>query len=274
MASTTEYIDANGIVRTRIRRSRIVLKQVAVYGGAALVLGAIWWAAARWFDTPLLFPGPFETLERFWELLRSLFTNAGASLARIGVGFLTGGLIGATLGLAMGYSKRVRYFFTPYVDFFRFIPVFAWFGPILVWIGAGDTSIVLLIIYTSVWVVTINTLAGCVRVGQDAWRMISIYRPTRRQEITKLLVPAVMPYILGGMRLAIGSAFMTVVAAEFLQANEGLGAMLSRYQTYYDMPAVFSTIIALGLLGILADQVFVLVTRLLAARYLPGGRLA
>src|SRR5690606_31455714 len=203
--------------RTRVNRTRRLLGQIAVYGGAALILGAIWWGAARIFDTALLFPGPFETLERLWALSSTLLENTGASMARVGIGFLAGGLLGATLGLGMGYSRRVRYFFTPYVDFFRFIPVFAWFGPILVWIGAGNVSIVLLIVCVSVWVVAINTLAGCVRVGPDAWRMISIYRPSRLQEITRLLFPAVLPYILGGMRLAIGSAFMTVVAAEFLQ---------------------------------------------------------
>lgn len=274
MTTSTEYIDADGYVRTRSRRSRRLLQQVAVYGGAALILGAVWWAAARIFDTALLFPGPFETLERLWQLGGTLLENAGASMARVAIGFLAGGVLGAALGLGMGYSRRVRYFFTPYVDFFRFIPVFAWFGPILVWIGAGNVSIVLLIIYTSVWVVAINTLAGAVKVGEDAWRMISIYRPSRWQEVSRLLFPAVLPYILGGMRLAVGSAFMTVVAAEFLQANEGLGALLSRYQVYYDMPAVFSTIITLGLLGILVDQLFVLITRALAGRYLPGGRLA
>lgn len=274
MTTATEYIDADGIVRTRERRSQKILGAIAVYGGAALILGAIWWAAARAFDTALLFPGPFETLERLWALSGSLLENSGASMARVAVGFLAGSLLGTALGLGMGYSRRVRYFFTPYVDFFRFIPVFAWFGPILVWIGAGNTSIVLLIIYTSVWVVTINTLAGCVKVSPDAWRMISIYHPSRWQEVTRLLFPAVLPYVLGGMRLAIGSAFMTVVAAEFLQANEGLGAMLSRFQMFYDMPGVFATIICLGLLGILVDQLFVLVTRLLAGRYLPNGRLA
>lgn len=274
MSTATEYIDADGFVRTRTNRVRTALRQIAVYGGAALILGTIWWAAARIFDTPLLFPDPFETLGRLWALAPTLFDNTGASMTRVAVGFLGGGLLGTMLGLGMGYSRRVRYFFTPYVDFFRFIPVFAWFGPILVWIGAGNVSIVLLIVYTSVWVVTINTLAGCVKVSPDAWRMISIYRPSRWQEVSRLLFPAVLPYILGGMRLAIGSAFMTVVAAEFLQANEGLGALLSRYQMFYDMPGVFATIICLGLLGILVDQLFVLVTRLLAGRYLPNGRLA
>lgn len=274
MTTATEYIDADGYVRTRTRRSLRFLQQAAVYGGAALILGGIWWATATAFDTPLLFPGPVETLGRLGQLAGTLLENTGASMARVAVGFLAGSVLGAILGLGMGYSRRVRYFFTPYVDFFRFIPVFAWFGPILVWIGAGNVSIVLLIVYTSVWVVAINTFAGAIKVGPDAWRMISIYHPTHRQRIFRLLFPAVLPYILGGMRLAIGSAFMTVVAAEFLQANEGLGALLSRYQVYYDMPAVFSTIICLGLLGIVVDQLFVLATRLLAGRYLPGGRLA
>lgn len=274
MTTATEYIDADGFVRTRVRRYRRVMMKGAVYVGAALILGAIWWLAARIFDTALLFPGPLETLGRLWELRTNLVENSAASLARVAIGFLAGGVLGAALGLAMGYARRVRYFFTPYVDFFRFIPVFAWFGPILVWIGAGNTSIVLLIIYTSVWVVAINTLAGCVKVSPDAWRMISIYRPNRWQEIARLLFPAVLPYVLGGMRLAIGSAFMTVVAAEFLQANEGLGALLARFQTFYDMPGVFSTIICLGLLGIIVDQLFVLLTRIAAERYLPNGRLA
>ncbi|WP_308798336.1 ABC transporter permease [Agromyces silvae] len=274
MTTATEYIDVDGFVRTRVRPYRRVAKQVAVYAGAALILGTIWWLSARAFDTELLFPGPVETLDRLWQLRSILLENTGASMARVAVGFVAGGVLGAALGLGMGYAKRVRYFFTPYVDFFRFIPVFAWFGPILVWIGAGNTSIVLLIVYTSVWVVAINTLAGCVKVSPDAWRMISIYRPSRWQEVTRLLFPAVLPYILGGMRLAISSAFMTVVAAEFLQANEGLGALLARFQTFYDMPGVFSTIICLGLLGILVDQLFVLLTRIAAARYLPNGRLA
>lgn len=274
MSAANEYIDADGFVRTRVRPYRRALTQTSIYLGAALVLGTVWWLGSRIVDIELLFPGPLETLQRLWELRTVLLENAGASMARVAIGFIAGGLLGAALGLGMGYSRRVRYFFTPYVDFFRFIPVFAWFGPILVWIGSGDPSIVLLIVYTSVWVVALNTLVGCIRVSPDAWRMISIYHPTRRQEVFRLLLPGVLPFILSGMRLAIGSAFMTVVAAEFLQANEGLGALLAQFQTFYDMPGVFAAIICLGLLGIIVDQLFVLLTRLAAARYLPNGRLA
>ena len=247
----------------------------AIYIASVIAMLILWEWAARFFNIDLLFPGPSLVAERGEDLLadHTLISASVYSLVRILAGFILGGSLGAFIGLLMGSSPTVNTFFGTYVDFFRFIPVFAWFGPIVLWVGANEYSLVVLIAYATFFVVVINTLAGVTQIPQNSVRVTKMYGATRRQTFLSVTLPGTMSYIFTGLRLGIGSSFMTVVAAEFLQANNGLGFLLSVFQTYYDMPGIFSAIICLGILGFAWDRLYVMLVNRFGSHYLPGGHL-
>jgi len=262
-------------VRIVHRRWRGLGSTVAIYLASVLFVLVVWQWAASHFDIYQLFPPPSEVVGRLGTLLGdgTLIEASAYSVLRVLAGFILGGLLGVVIGLLMGTSTTLMGLFDPYVNFFRFIPVFAWFGPVLLWFGANEMSIVLLIAYATFFVVVINTIAGVSQVSRDSLRMARAFGADRRQSFLHVSAPGTLPYILTGLRLAIGNSFMTVIAAEFLQSNAGLGFLLSSFQNFFDMPGIFGVVVCLGFLGFIADRVYVIVVSRVAGRYLPAGRI-
>jgi NitT/TauT family transport system permease protein len=257
------------------RRAGSLSVTAVIYSISVILVLGLWWQAARSYNIPLLSPTPQATFARAKELFDSgtLVNAAAASMRRVVLGFLIGGSLGVVAGLLLGVSSVVRSLFEPQINFFRFIPVFAWFGPILLWVGANEMSLLILIAYATFFVVTVNTSEGVAQVPRNATRMAQVYGAKRVANFFYVVFPSTMPHIVTGLRLAVANSFMAVVAAEFLQANKGLGVMLATSQSFYDMAEVFTVIISLGILGFTADRLFVLGANLLVRRYLPAGRL-
>ena len=247
----------------------------ATYVISIIIVFGVWQVAAQLYDSSILFPPPTAVGPTFGGLLQdgTILSASIWSVGRILAGFLCGSLIGAVLGLLIGTSATIRAALEPYVNFFRFIPVFAWFGPVILWFGSTEFSRVLLITYATLFVVAINTIAGVAEIAPNAVRMARSFGASGPQVFIRISVPGTMPYILTGLRLGLGNSFMTVVAAEFLQSDNGLGYLLSLYQTLFDMPAIFAIILCLGILGFAADRIYILVASAAGGRYLPTGRM-
>lgn len=229
-----------------------------VYAISLVVVVTLWEWSAQAFGLLALFPPPTATLTRLAELLLdgTLETAAVVSLARILSGFLIGSLAGAVLGLLMGSSLATRALAEPYVHFLRFVPPLAWFAPVLLWFGTGESTRVVLIFYTTVFVVALNTMVGVGAVAPNKVRMARAFGANRRQVFFLITLPASLPYVFTGMRMAMGNSFMTVVAAEMLGATEGLGYFVLSSQFWLDIAAIFSGVIALGALGFATDRLF------------------
>jgi len=237
---------------------------------AAILL--IWEAASRAFGLVLLFPPPTVTLRRFVELLSTgeLERASVISLLRIFAGFLAGGALGTLLGLLMGSSGIVRALAEPYVHFFRFVPPLAWFAPVLLWFGSGEGARVMLIVYTTVFVVALNAMAGVAAVPRNKIRMARSFGASNADVFRLVTLPACAPYIFTGMRIALGNSFMTIVVAEILGARDGLGYFVNSGVLFLDVPLVFSGVIALGLLGLSTDAFFAWLIRRFAGRFAPA----
>ena len=211
-------------------------------GFASLFL--IWHVASTWLLSSVLFPTPWKVFLKAIELAQdgTLWEQSSASLGRIASGFAGGSLIGIPIGLAIGSFRPVRRLLEPYTEFLRFIPATALITVAVIWFGIGEGSKIFLIIYTTVFIVIINTAAG---VGAGPGQIFFF-----------VALPATVPYILTGMRLAMANSFVTIVAAELVAANNGLGRMIWDSRMYMLVDQIFVALLVLGLLGFTADRLF------------------
>jgi NitT/TauT family transport system permease protein len=239
----------------------------------SILLGvAAWWIASAWLGSPL-FPTPLQILESAAGLVRdgTLLADVGVSLRRIAIGFVIGCLVGIPLGLAMALFRTVRYFFEPYVQFFRFVPSIAWLIPAIMWFGIGETSKILIIVYMTVFLVLLNTMAGVAAVRRNFIRSGLCFGVNRWQLFAWIVFPATMSYIVAGARIAMGNSFAAVVGAELIAAQAGLGYLIVDSGTWMAMGDMFAAMLTLGLLGILADRLFVALAGRFLAHYLDDG---
>ena len=221
-------------------------------------LFALWHVASVYLLNSVLFPPPLRVIAKAVELAEdgTLWSNASVSLQRIALGFLFGSLLGVPLGLAIGSFAIVRRLLEPYTEFLRFIPATALITVAVIWFGIGEGSKVFLIIYTTIFIVIINTAAGVSAVAPNKIRAARSLGASRAQVFFFVALPATLPYILTGMRLAMGNSFVTIIAAELVAANAGLGKMIWDARLYMLVDQIFVALLVLGLLGFTADRLF------------------
>jgi NitT/TauT family transport system permease protein len=186
------------------------------------------------------------------------------SFFRIISGWLLGAVVGIPVGLFMGRVPLIRKAATPYIEFFRFVPPIAFVTLFLIWFGTGEQSKVLLIFYTSVFIIIVNTMAGVLSIRTASIRAALSLGASKRQVMWKVILPETVPYVVTGMRLAMGNSFMTIVAAEMLAASSGIGFIIWTSRGFMLTDQIFVAVITLGLMGLFADWLF----RTLAASFL------
>src|ERR1700732_4955265 len=186
---------------TRVRWTQN-LKRDSVWKSFVFVLSlafalTVWTLLAWWVGKPAFLPSPARTLEGAIELIASgdLQTHVAASFTRIIIGFAIGTLIGIPLGLAMRTSTFVRAFVDPYVEFFRFIPPIAFVTLAVIWFGLGETSKIVLIVYTTLFMVAINTMIGVLGVEPDKRFAALCLGASERQVFFHVTIPAAIPSI-------------------------------------------------------------------------------
>ena len=223
------------------------------------LLFLIWHLAAVYLVRSALFPPPGPVFVRAVALIEDNILQ----------GFLIGSAAGIPIGLAIGSFQPVRVLLEPWTEFFRFIPAVAMITVSVIWFGIGEESKIFLIAYATIFVVIISTAAGVGAVGRDKIRAAQCLGASRMQIFALVALPATLPYILTGMRVAMANAFVTIVAAELVASNDGLGKMLWDARLFMQIEDIFVALIALGLLGFLTDRIFRLLIRAFAGRFNP-----
>ena len=242
------------------RALHLLTAVVSVGGGIA-----VWGLVSRHF-TPLFLPSPALTFEAFGELWQdgTLWTAIVASSARILSGWGLGVLVGVPTGILMGHFRLVRRLLDPYIEFFRFVPPIAFVTLAVIWLGPGEASKVALIFYTTVFIVTLNTIAGVLSVSELRLRAAAALGAGPLTTLLTVVVPSTIPYMVTGARIAMGNSFLTIVSAEIVAAQEGLGSLIWTARNYGHTEWVFVGIITLGVLGFVYDRI----VRFAAARLL------
>lgn len=241
----------------------------AVVGVCAVVVGVLVWHWLSTTTSPLFLPSPLQTWEAAIELWSDgvMWASIAASAGRILVGWALGLVLGIPLGILMGHFRIVRMAFDPYIEFFRFIPPIAFVTLAVIWLGPGELSKVSLILYTTVFIVTLNTLAGVLAVNPLRIRAAEALGAGSAQVLRTVVVPSTIPYMVTGARLAMGNSFLTIVSAEIVAAQVGLGALIWTSRNYGRTDWVFVGIIVLGILGFIFDKVLRLIVKKLLHRY-------
>jgi NitT/TauT family transport system permease protein len=226
----------------------LLLNAVSIIAGIG-----IWWVLAL---NGFQFPTPPEVAARVWEMLLdgTLVVDATASLLRVLIGFALGCVAAIAIGFLMGWYSLARGLFEPWIQFFRTIPPLALLPLVLVLMGIDETPKIFVIFLAAFLACVISTYQGVVSVERT---LISAARVLGAKDGTlflRVIIPASTPFILVGMRVGLGSAWATLVAAELLAAQEGLGHRMQTAQLYYDLPTIFVGIISIGVLGLVMDR--------------------
>lgn len=244
------------------------LRALGMYTLSVLVGLAVWQLLAMAYGSSLV-ASPSETLSAARQLASdgTLTNSIIASSRRILIGWGLGVVVGAPVGLLVGQVPVVRQLLEPYIEFFRFIPPVAFVTLAVVWLGIGESSKVVLIFYTAVFIVTVNTSAGVMAVSESKLRAARNLGANRRQILRSIVLPSTVPHIVTGARLAMGNSFLTIVSAEIVASQVGLGSLIWTSRNYGRIDWVFVGIITLGILGFVFDRVLRIVASRVLRRY-------
>jgi ABC-type nitrate/sulfonate/bicarbonate transport system permease component len=253
-----------------MKKEKLFYENIYFVYAFSLFLFLIAWFAMASRTTPLFFPSPWLVFQAFVEMIKdwTLWGHIQISFFRILTGWAVGSGLGIPLGLLMGDIRFIRNMLNPYVQFFRFIPPISFVTLSLIWFGMGETSKVVLIIYTTIFIVTINTIAGVMSVNSIHVQAALSLGANRFKIFTRVILPSTIPFLLTGMRLAMGNSFMTIVSAEMIAADKGLGFLIFTSRLFMQTERIFVGIIALGVLGFIVDGVFRFAINKWAKQYL------
>lgn len=243
--------------------------------GSLVVLLVVWSviAAADLVEPHYLTPSPLEVWDAFVRanshhrvgggvdrVVRGeehyfLWEHLVVSLRRIGLGLVLGVSVGVPLGLLMGTVRWVGDLVGPYVDFLRSLPPLAYIGFLVAWFGIYDTSKVWLLFLAAFPPITLATINGVRGVRQDQLNAARSLGASGLQLTTQVVLPATLPDILSGLRVAVGFAWTTVVAAELVNGLPGIGGLAYLSGTQNKIALSVACILVIGLTAIALDAV-------------------
>ncbi len=205
--------------------------------------------------SPALLPSPLEVLQTFWTHLTQggLLINMWMSVQRVIGGLLLGMLLAVPIGFLIGWYKPIRRFVDPLVNFFRALPPIALIPLVIVYFGIGEMAKIAILFYASFFAAVIVMYEGMSQISPVYIRVAKTLGATDMEIFMKVMVPMTVPHMLTALRVALGVAWATLVAAELVAAQEGLGAMIQNASAFFDLRAIYVGIICIGAIALLMD---------------------
>jgi NitT/TauT family transport system permease protein len=213
---------------------------------------------------PILFTYPIAIVQAFGQLLASgeLLRQLLVSLGALAAGFGLSLALGVLLGLAAGRSRLAEAILEPHINALYATPQVALTPLLMVWLGLGFAVKVAVVFLFAFFPILINTASGAKNVSASMVEVGRAYQASRRQIMFKIVVPTALPFIMAGVRIAVGRGLVGMIVAELFTAITGLGAMLTLYGNIFETAKMFVVIIVLAALGI----GFIRVTQMLERR--------
>lgn len=218
---------------------------------------AAWWILVV-TTRSVIFPTPWQVVAGTLELLEdgTLWRHIGASLMRVGAGFVLAVCVAVPIGLWMGWVRGIYQTFNPIFQILRPISPIAWIPIAILWFGVGNASPIFLIFISSVFPMIVQTTVGVHTIEKRFLRAAANFGVSRYTLFKQVVIPAVLPQVIVGMRIGLGVAWLVVVAAEMIALRSGLGYMIMDSRNAgnrYDL--VIAGMIIIGVIGLALDGV-------------------
>ena len=250
-------------------RSRSRLETFLLPAAAAAAIVGLWWVAVDWTKTSV-FPSPAAVARGIVELARKglLFPYVRDSLIRVAAGYGAALAVGIPLGVFLGWRLQVARAANPVIQFLRPISPLAWIPVAIVLFGVSDTAAIFLIFLASLFPILVSAMNG-VRGVPSMYRQAGAnFGLTRGALMARVVFPAALPEILTGLRIALGVAWIVVVAAEMIAVNSGLGYLVIDSRNAgkrYDL--VVAAMLLIGAIGLVLNVLVQRISRLRAVRW-------
>ena len=211
-----------------------------------------WDAAVTLFSDPFYDNGPNDK-GIGWNILNSLY--------RVGLGFGAAAAVGIPLGFMIGRFDFLNRMLSPIISILRPVSPLAWLPIGLLVLQRAEPASIWVIFISSIWPMVLNTAAGVQRIPQDYMNVARVLNLSEFKVFTKILFPAVLPYVLTGVRLSIGVAWLVIVAAEMLTGGVGIGFWVWDEWNNLNVAHIIIAIFVVGIVGLLLEQMLMLLAK-------------
>jgi taurine transport system permease protein len=225
-----------------------------------LTLLGLWAAAAAaQLVSPVFLPSPWAVALSLWSLATTGFVDSTllehvlASLGRVLSALVVAMVIGVPVGLAIATSRLGRGILDPIVEFLRPLPPLAYLPLIIIWVGIGEMSKVTVIALSMLPSIILSTVAGVKSVPVDHLNAARSFGASRRQVLALVILPSTLPSILTGTRIALGTGWSTLVAAELVAASRGLGFMIQSAAQFLVTDVVIAGIVVIAIIAFVLE---------------------
>ncbi len=271
--STLSNFKSRVLIWLGLEKSRFQKQKTVTFGDASTVVGGkIWglltvcllgfiWYLSSHFEwvSPIFWPKPSAVYDRLIQISTegyrqfTLFQHVGYSIYRVITGVFLGCLVGIPMGLAMGLSSRIRGFLDPIVEFMRPIPPLALIPLVIIWFGIDEQSKILILFLASVFIMVIAARSGVSGVQLSKVHAAYSLGADKKQLLKHVILPNALPEIFTGIRTSLGVCWATVVAAELVAAQVGVGFMIMAAQKFLATDIVVLGIIIIGIIGFVIE---------------------
>jgi bicarbonate transport system permease protein len=231
----------------------------------ALVIFLVLWQLFSWTPGATL-PGPIQVIQDTWVLIlypfydkggidKGLFWQIWASLQRVAIGYSLAAVVGIALGIVIGTNKTMSKALDPLFQLLRTVPPLAWVPIALAALRQNEPAALFVIFITAIWPIIINTAVGVKEIPQDYNNVAKVLQLSKKDYFFNILIPAALPYIFTGLRIAIGLAWLAIIAAEIVMSGiVGIGFFIwDAYQNNY-VSEIILALVYIGLVGLLLDK--------------------
>jgi nitrate/nitrite transport system permease protein len=251
-------IDGRAIARAVVPPVAGVVLLIALWGLCTTKGGSFPSPAATFDSARELFADPFY---RKSPNDQGIGWNILASLGRVALGFGLAALVGIPLGFLIGRFSFLNRMVTPLISLLRPVSPLAWLPIGLLVLKSANPAAIWTIFICSIWPMVVNTAIGVQRVPKDYLNVARVLNLSEWKVMTRILLPAVLPYLLTGVRLSVGTAWLVIVAAEMLTGGVGIGFWVWDEWNNLNVPHILIAIFVIGIVGLLLEQALMLVAR-------------
>jgi len=257
LETDTPAIDVGAPVVTRRRRTVRVPRPVRRLTGPALLLGVWALLSGTGEVSKDVLPAPWAVWSAGWHLIQDgeLWHNLSASLVRVGVGLLFGIVIGTVLAIIAGSVQLGEDLIDWTVQLFKSVPHVALVPLLIMWFGIGQEPRIILIATGVAIAVYVNTYSAIRNVDRDLVEAAKSFGATRWTLVSQVVLPGSLPGFLVGLRFALASAWLSLVFAETINTNRGLGYLMSQAETLLQTDVMMFTIVTYAVIGLLSYSV-------------------